>query len=64
MNKPTDAEAEKILEALNRAVCKALDRKRRLGQYAVMWRNGRVVRVPPDELPCYGEGKEDVGKAG
>ena len=40
-----------VLDALQRAVAKALDRKRRLGQYAVMWRDGQVVCVIPDAPP-------------
>ena len=36
------------LKALQRAVDQALERKRRLGQYAVFWRNGRVVFEGPD----------------
>ena len=40
-----------VLDALRSAVAVALDRKRRLGQYAVIWRDGRVVRLEPDELP-------------
>ena len=35
-------EAE-ALASLQRAVTRALDRKRRLGQYAVFWENGRVI---------------------
>ena len=31
------------LESLRRAVANELDRKRRLGHYAVFWRDGRVV---------------------
>lgn len=38
------------LDALRRAVARALDRKRRLGQYAVIWQDGRVVRVEPHEI--------------
>jgi hypothetical protein len=38
----------KVLEVLTRAVAEALERKRRLGQYAVMWRDGRVVCIGPD----------------
>lgn len=38
-------------EALKRAVAKALDRKRRLGQYAVVWRDGRAVCIGPDAPP-------------
>ena len=37
------------LEALRSAVAEALDRKRRLGQYAVIWRDGQVVRIEPGE---------------
>ena len=37
-----------VLEALKRAVAKALERKRRLGQYAVVWRDGRPVCIGPD----------------
>ena len=36
------------LDALQRAVTKALDRKRRLGQYAVLWEEDRMVLVGPD----------------
>ncbi len=38
----------KILDALRRAVAEALERKRRLGQYAVIWREGRVDCAGPD----------------
>ena len=36
------------LKALQRAVDQALERKRLLGQYAVFWRDGRVVLEGPD----------------
>jgi hypothetical protein len=38
----------RVLEVLKRAVAEALERKRRLGQYAVMWRDGRMVCTGPD----------------
>lgn len=41
----------KILEILKRAVAEALERKRKLGQYAVIWRDGRVVCTGPDAPP-------------
>ena len=44
-----------MLDALRSAVAKALDRKRRLGQYAVIWRDGKVVRLEPDDLPLIDE---------
>jgi hypothetical protein len=37
-----------VLDVLKRAVAEALERKRRLGQYAVTWRDGRVVLAGPD----------------
>jgi hypothetical protein len=37
-----------ILEVLRRAVAEALERKRKLGQYAVIWRDDRVVCIGPD----------------
>jgi hypothetical protein len=40
--------ATKALDALTRAVAEALDRKRRLGQYYVVWRDGRAVCIGPD----------------
>lgn len=45
---------EVALEALRRAVAKALDRKRRLGHYAVVWRDGRPVRLGPEPLGSAG----------
>lgn len=39
------------LDALRSAVAEALDRKRRLGQYAVIWRDGKAVRIEPEDLP-------------
>ena len=44
-NKDAHAHA---LEALRRAVAEALERKRQLGEYAVIWRDGQVVRLEPD----------------
>lgn len=36
------------LDVLKRAVAEALERKRRLGQYAVVWHEGRAVCMGPD----------------
>lgn len=43
------AEGQRMLESLSQAVGKALERKRRLGQYAVMWKHGRPVIHPADD---------------
>lgn len=46
-----DPLAAQTLAVLKQAVAEALDRKRRLGQYAVFWQNGQVVRVEAKDLP-------------
>ena len=43
------ADDQRALDALRSAVTEALERKRRLGQYAVIWRDGRVVRLEPEK---------------
>ena len=45
---PPSAEAQTILNALQQAVTKNLEKKRRLGQYAVTWKNGRPVQAGED----------------
>lgn len=42
--------AEKAINSMQKSVAKALDRKQRLGQYAVVWENGKVVRLKPSEI--------------
>ena len=39
---PSDS-GERLLESLRQSVTKALEKKRRLGQYAVLWQNGAPV---------------------
>jgi hypothetical protein len=46
MNQPSQ-DSLRILESLRTAVAKALERKRRLGQYAVIWQDGKLVRINP-----------------
>ncbi len=36
-------QAEKVLQSLNKSVTTELDKKKRLGQYAVVWRKGKVT---------------------
>jgi hypothetical protein len=40
---------QKALEALKKAVDNALERKSRLGQHAVVWRDEQTVRLAPEE---------------
>ena len=46
---PLSPDCQRALDALQAAVTEALERKRRLGQYAVFWQDGRPVRVIPGE---------------
>jgi hypothetical protein len=45
--KETREMAEKAHEALKKAVSEALERKRRLGQYAVVNRDDKPFHLPP-----------------
>ncbi len=44
------AEGQRQLDVLRQAVTKALEKKRRLGQYAVTWQNGKP-RVTGEDAP-------------
>ncbi len=46
--KAASPKAQQILDSLRTAVAKDLERKRRLGQHYVVWRDGRPVRVGID----------------
>ena len=55
------ADDQRALDLLRAAVAEALDRKRRLGQYAVIWRDGQVVRIEPDqEAPSKPAGQSET----
>lgn len=41
-------ESQAILDSLQKAATLALERKRRLGQYAVVWRDGKPVMIGED----------------
>ncbi len=45
-------DAQKTLEALRKAVADTLDRKQRLGHYAVIWRDGKPVTIGDDAPPA------------
>jgi len=44
------AEGQRQLETLRQAVCKTPEKKRRLGQYAVTWKDGKPV-VQGEDAP-------------
>jgi len=43
-------ESKEMLDTLKTAVAHALEKKRRLGQYAVIWKNGKPARVGADSI--------------
>lgn len=43
-------EGQRQLEALRQAVDKSLEKKRRLGQYAVTWKDGKPV-ISGEDVP-------------
>ncbi len=49
MKTPSE-QAQKTLTVLQQAVAEALEKKRKLGQYAVVWRDGKVVRLLPESI--------------
>ncbi len=56
MSRPSQ-DTKEALAALQRAVEKALERKRRLGQYAVIWQDGKPA-VLGEEKPKTMEGND------
>ena len=47
---PSD-EGKRLLETLQQAVDKVLEKKRRLGQYAVIWQGGKPIMTGEDAPP-------------
>jgi hypothetical protein len=45
-NIPSDT--QKILETLRKVAADTLERKRRLGQYAIVWRDGKPTAIGED----------------
>jgi hypothetical protein len=41
---------DEIVEAMGRAVREAIWRHKQLGESIVVWRDGRIVTVPPEEI--------------
>ena len=51
---PPSPQAQAMLKALQAAVANSLDKKKRLGQYAVIWQNGRPVQTDGDTQKTVG----------
>lgn len=48
-------ETQVILDALKRTAAETLDRKRRLGHYAVVWRDGKPALIGADAPDLQGK---------
>jgi len=51
------ADIDLMTDALRRAVGEALLRHKKLGHPICVWRDGRVVWIPPDQIPV-----DDLGR--
>jgi len=47
---PVDADAKRVEAAMQRSVTQALWEHKQLGHHIIVWRDGRIVRVPPEEI--------------
>jgi hypothetical protein len=47
----TQLRSRRAQETLRRAVAEDLEKKRLLGQYAVIFQNGKTVRLGPEQIP-------------
>ena len=54
-----DPDTQIMLNCLRQAVSQALERKRRLGQYAVVWDGNGPVAVGEDAPPTFKTGHHD-----
>jgi len=52
------AEGTPIDEALARGVREAMRFHKKIGNPIAVWRDGKVVIIPPEEIPC---GEDDDG---
>ena len=48
--KKASADSQRMLESLKIAVSKALEKKKRLGQYAVVWADGKPLVIKENLL--------------
>lgn len=50
---PTElsSKGQQGITAAREAVARAIERHRRLGESIVIWRDGQIVIVPPEEIP-------------
>lgn len=61
MTQPTP-DTQTMLDSLRDAVADTLERKRRLGQYAVIWQDGKPVLVGDDAPKHQVDDQDDQGR--
>lgn len=61
MTQPTP-DTQTMLDSLRDAVTETLERKRRLGQYAVIWQDGKPVLVGDDAPKQQLDGQDEQGR--
>ena len=49
----------KMDELVNSAVAKAIEEHRRAGRSIIVWRDGKIVEIPAEEIPVL---EEEAGK--
>ncbi|HAK93808.1 MAG TPA: hypothetical protein DCM87_02045 [Planctomycetes bacterium] len=58
-----DAMIARALRTFRRAVADVIEEYRRTGRPVPLWRGGKVVMVPPDELPSRGARRRRPARA-
>lgn len=56
-------DAQKTLEVLRKVAVDTLDRKRRLGHYAVVWRDGKPALIGDDAPDLASEASSEEGSS-
>jgi hypothetical protein len=54
VSRPPSPQTQAMLKALQDAVTKDLNKKQKLGQYAVTWKDGRAIQTGEDVPPVTG----------
>ncbi len=52
------SDVEAVTDAMNRSLGKAMREHKLMGRSVVSYRDGKVVQIPPEEIPDYDENGE------
>ncbi len=59
MSTPSSELLRKIDAGIKAAIAKALEEHRRMGRSIVVWRDGKIVTIPPSQIPPLRKDSED-----